>query len=142
MNGNCVFGVFSIHLSTNCYSMKRIITFLAVLASAAALLNCNPAKKVAATQTEPSAEVKPKFRYTNGFNDVLAAHCAPCHFPDKGGNKKAYDNYANVKADIAEMIRRIELKPEEKGFMPFKRPKLSDSTIALFKRWQEEGMVE
>jgi mono/diheme cytochrome c family protein len=142
MNGNGVYRGFYIHLSVNLNGMKKIITLLAVSASAAVLLNCNPAKKVAATQTEPTAEVKPKFSYTSGFKEVLAANCAPCHFPDKGGNKKAYDNYANVKADIAEMIRRIELKPEEKGFMPFKRPKLSDSTIALFKLWREGGMTE
>ncbi len=76
------------------------------------------------------------------MKEVISANCSPCHFPTRGGNKKPYDNYANVKTDINEMIRRIELPSTERGFMPFKKTKLSDSTIAVFKQWRDDGMIE
>jgi hypothetical protein len=38
------------------------------------------------------------------------------------------------------MIARIELNPGQKGFMPCKRSKLSDSTINVFKQWRDSGM--
>ena len=45
--------------------------------------------------------------------------------------------------DIDEMIRRIELNPGEKGFMPFKKKeKLSDSTVNVFKKWRDQGLAE
>ncbi|HKC35805.1 MAG TPA: hypothetical protein VKB95_07070, partial [Chitinophagaceae bacterium] len=74
---------------------------------------------------------------------VIMNNCVPCHIPAKGGFKKAYDNYANVKTDIDEMIRRIELNPTDKGFMPFKKTaRLPDSTIAKFKKWRDDGLLE
>ena len=74
---------------------------------------------------------------------VIAANCAPCHIPSKGGNKKAYDNYANVKADIDNIIHRIELNPTDKGFMPFKKTeKLPADVIAVFKKFKEDGALE
>jgi hypothetical protein len=73
----------------------------------------------------------------------VVANCSPCHIPAKGGNKKPYDNFANVKTDIDEIIRRIELEPSARGFMPFrKNAKLSDSTIAVFKQWKADGLLE
>ena len=54
-----------------------------------------------------------------------------------------FDNYVNVKMDIDEIIRRIELSPGEKGFMPFKKQeKLSDSTVNVFKKWRDQGLAE
>ena len=85
----------------------------------------------------------PKLVFENGVQTIIAANCSPCHMPAKGGRKKAYDNYANVKTDIDEIINRMELNPHDKGFMPFKKTeKLSDSTIAVFKQWKEDGLLE
>ena len=80
--------------------------------------------------------------YENSLQTLIVGNCSPCHIPQKGGQKKSYDNYANVKADIDEIIRRIQLNPSEKGYMPFKREKLSDSTVAVFKQWKADGMLE
>jgi hypothetical protein len=81
--------------------------------------------------------------FQNELQTVIVGNCSPCHIPEKGGKKKAYDNFANVQADIDEMIRRIELNPGDKGFMPFRADhKLNDSTIAVFKKWKEDGMLE
>ena len=51
-------------------------------------------------------------------------------------------NYQNVKTDIDEIIRRIQLNPGERGFMPMKHPKLSDSSIAIFINWRNDGLIE
>ena len=98
---------------------------------------CSSSKKTKASKME-----NPKLAYENSVQTIIAAYCSPCHIPEKGGRKKAYDNYANVKSDIDEMIRRVELYPHDKGFMPFEKTKLSDSTIALFKQWKVDGLLE
>jgi hypothetical protein len=72
----------------------------------------------------------------------MAEKCTPCHFPDKGGRMEALNSHAAVKGHIDDIIRRIQLNPGEKGYMPFKKPKLSDSTINLFRQWKEEGLAE
>ena len=116
--------------------MKKVYVLLAFSVSVLVLANCNPSKSATATATV-------KTTYEAHLAPVIMSNCAPCHIPSKGGNKKAYDNFANVKTDIDEMIRRIELNPDEKGFMPFrKKEKLPDSTIALFKKFRDDGALE
>jgi len=73
---------------------------------------------------------------------IVASSCTPCHIPSKGGNKEAYDKYDNVKKDIDGILHRIQLNPTDKGFMPFRHDKLSDSTIAVIKQWKDAGMIE
>ncbi|HOZ69766.1 MAG TPA: hypothetical protein PLU11_04440 [Chitinophagaceae bacterium] len=114
--------------------MKKLILLTAMAAMALVLSNCSGSKKLAAT---------PKLNFESNLKAVVMSECAPCHIPAKGGNKKPYDNYANVKTDIDEIIRRIEMNPGERGFMPFRKTtKLSDSTIALFKQWRADGVLE
>lgn len=115
--------------------MKKIIILTGISAVALLLINCNPSKKVASSET-------PKTTYATDITTAINTYCTPCHVPDKGGNKRAYDNFANTKADIDEIIRRIELNPGERGYMPFKKPKLSDSVIAVFKKWKADGTPE
>ncbi|HMR91980.1 MAG TPA: hypothetical protein PKC69_06685 [Chitinophagaceae bacterium] len=112
--------------------MRKILFFAAAGAIATLLINCTASRK--------AGKAKPVITYASQVQPVLQASCAPCHFPDKGGRKKAYDNIEVVKQDIDEIIRRISLSPSEKGFMPFKNPKLSDSTIAIFRQWKEDGL--
>jgi hypothetical protein len=69
-------------------------------------------------------------------------NCSPCHIPSKGGNKKALDNYEAAKAEIDDIIRRIELNPGDRGFMPSRRSKLNDSTITAFKQWKAAGLAK
>ena len=100
------------------------------------LTYCHSSKKAIAAAV-------PKTTYASTLAPVIADKCSPCHIPSKGGNKKAFDNYANVKSDIDEIIRRIELNPTDKGFMPFKKTqKLAADTIAVFKSFKEGGMLE
>ena len=120
--------------------MKKYFTVMAVIVTAFLLTYCNPAKKAAASADPPPVI---KSTYETGVSVMIMNNCSPCHIPAKGGNKKPYDNFANVKTDIDEIIRRIELNPGDKGFMPFKKTaKLSDSTINIFKQWKTDGLIE
>jgi len=106
---------------------------MAIAVSGLILSQCHSSKK--------AMKSVPKLTYTGNLMAVIEANCSPCHIPPKG-NKKPYDNYANVSKDIDEMLRRIQLNPTDRGFMPFKKGKLSDSTIAIFKQWKADGMLE
>ncbi len=114
--------------------MKKLIILSSLSVLALVLVNCSGSRKLSKV---------PKLNYETNLKEVVMSSCSPCHIPAKGGNKKAYDNYTNVKMDIDEIIRRIELNPGEKGFMPFRKTtRLSDSTIALFKKWKADGALE
>jgi uncharacterized membrane protein len=115
--------------------MKKIHILLILGITSMFLTYCSASKR--------AARKVPKATYTTDVTAVINATCSPCHIPAKGGNKKPYDNYANVVKDIDEIIRRIELNPTDRGFMPFKKTvKLNDSTINVFKKWKADGMIE
>lgn len=137
----CFFFLFSLFNLTN---MKKYFILSGAAIAAIIFSNCNPSKKSTSGGNDVKEEVKvPATTYANGVSAVIMNNCAPCHIPSKGGKKKAYDNFANVKADIDEIIRRIELDPSVRGFMPFKgTAKMSDSTIAIFKKWKADGLAE
>ncbi|MFT3823512.1 MAG: hypothetical protein QM731_06305 [Chitinophagaceae bacterium] len=117
--------------------MKKIILSALVLATLA-MQFCTSSKK---SQTA-AAPAKPKLlTYEANVQPIILASCSPCHFPPKG-NKKAYDNYTAVKTDIADILERIQKNPGERGFMPARHPKLSDSTINVIKQWQTDGLLE
>lgn len=118
--------------------MKSYSVLFLLVATVFVFSYCSSSKKATASKTET-----PKMSYANSVQTLIVGNCSPCHIPEKGGRKKAYDNFANVKTDIDDIIRRIELNPHERGFMPFKKEaKLSDSTIAVFKQWKADGLLE
>lgn len=111
--------------------MKKISVLL-LLMGAVVLQYCSTSKNAAKTNIITyAANVKP----------LMETHCTPCHFPPKG-NKKAYDNYTAVRTDIDSILNRVNKNPGEKGFMPFKHPKLPDSTINVLVQWKNKGMPE
>ena len=117
--------------------MKKIYVFAGMAVLALGLTYCSSSKKAA------KKAAVPKTTYTTHVSTVIAGSCSPCHIQSKGGNKKPYDNYANVKADIDSIIRRIELNPTDRGFMPFKKTeKLPADVIAIFKKFKEDGALE
>ncbi len=113
--------------------MKRNFVLIFVF-TVASLTYCTSSKKVASTADAVS--------YEKNIQPVVAASCAPCHLPSKGGKKPPLENYTDVVYNIDEIIRRIEMHPGEKGFMPAKKPRLSDSTINLFKDWKKTGLAK
>ncbi|MDP4262353.1 MAG: hypothetical protein Q8941_07460 [Bacteroidota bacterium] len=117
--------------------MKKFPIVASMIAITVIFYNCHSAKKATSSVPPP-----PPYTYETNLKVVIAASCSPCHISGKG-NKKPYDNFANVKTDIDEMIRRIQLNPSDKGFMPFRKAaKLSDSTIAVFTKWKADGLIE
>ena len=116
--------------------MKKIYISSLVVMMAFFLSYCHTAKKAAAAPA-PAAVT-----YEGNIKPIILNSCSPCHVPSKGGNKEALDNYVEAKKDVDDIIRRIQLKPEERGFMPMRHPKLSDSTIAVIKQWKDSGLAE
>ena len=114
--------------------MKKIM-FVLTAFSMLTLQFCASSKKTAISQ--PPA----KITYLADVQPLVTAHCSPCHIPPKGF-KKALDNLDAVKNNIDEILQRINLNPGEKGFMPFKHEKLSDSTIHVFAQWKTDGLLE
>ena len=112
--------------------MKKLILFSFVGLSAVFQF-CSSTKKA---QAEAA-----KVTYTAKVQPLIATNCSPCHIPPQG-KVKALNTYEAAKANIDEMITRIQKNPNEKGFMPFKHPKLPDSTINAFVRWKEAGTPE
>lgn len=119
--------------------MKKYISMAVITIAVILLSNCHSAKKASKASTETAPAPAGAVTYASSMQSLVSNNCSPCHFPTKGGNKKAFDSYEAVKANIDSMIYRIQLNPTDKGFMPFKRPKLSDSTIAVFKQWRDSG---
>lgn len=116
--------------------MKKFAVF-AVIATIVVLFSyCTHSKKAS------TAAAAPKVTYETDVKPLLAGKCTPCHFPANGGNKKALDTYAAAKADLDDIVHRVELNPTDRGFMPFRKAKLSDSTIAVLKQWKADGMLE
>jgi len=116
--------------------MKKLFIVTSLLLSVLIFSDCSSSRKAARIKI-------PKLNYETNMVSVISDNCSPCHIPAKKGFKKPFDNYANVKTDIDEIIRRIELNPTDKGFMPFKRTtKLSDSIINIFKKWRNDGLLE
>lgn len=115
--------------------MKKYFVLTGIVIATLVFSNCHSAQKATAAV--------PKSNYTTNVSTVIMSNCTPCHIPARGGNKKTYDNFTNVKTDIDEIIRRIEMNPGENGFMPFKKTaKLSDSVIMVFKKWRDDGLPE
>jgi uncharacterized membrane protein len=80
--------------------------------------------------------------YTVDITPLVQAKCTPCHLPSKGGNKANFENYEGAKKYGADMLARVSLEPGQRGFMPFKHPKLTAEEIAVIKKWVDQGLLE
>lgn len=121
--------------------MKKIYVSLCLVCAAVAFTHCVSTRSFSGNSTAAVSAPK-KTTYQDNVTQILQTQCAPCHFPDKGGNKKPLDSYAGASAQVDEILRRIQLQPNERGFMPRQHPKLSDSTINVIKAWKAEGLLE
>ncbi len=67
--------------------------------------------------------------------------CTPCHFPERG-RKEMLDTYKATKKYASDIIKRVQLSPEEIKFMPFKskRPALTKEELKLFNDWIAQNM--
>jgi hypothetical protein len=114
--------------------MKKILVIVFLAIVSLAISYCTASKK--------AAKAPVKMTFNANVQTAVQTYCTPCHIPSKGGNKGALDNYADMSKHIDDVLRRIQLNPTDRGFMPFKKPKLSDSAINVFKQWKADGMLE
>lgn len=113
--------------------MKKILLVSALALTALTLTYCSGSKKATVSKTT----------YETGVATVIMDNCAPCHISSKGGRKKPYDNYANLKTDIDDILARVQMAPTDRGFMPFRATaRISDSAIAVLKKWKSDGLLE
>jgi uncharacterized membrane protein len=113
--------------------MKNIVSSMIILAFlifAACSKKASPGKSTAKATT--FADVQP----------LMQAKCSPCHYPSKNGNKASFETYASAQKYAADMITRIEKNPGDRGFMPFRNPKLTEAEITVFKNWAAGGALE
>jgi uncharacterized membrane protein len=115
---------------------KRIIStlVLAVIIIASCTKKASPAKTAEAERV-----AKPAITYSANVKELIQAKCTPCHIPANGGRKKAFDNYDSTKKYVDDIVRRVQLDPAVRGYMPFKNLPLAAEEIALLKKWQEGG---
>lgn len=113
--------------------MKKISVFAFLLVAVGIFSQCSSSKKMAS---------KKKLNYQNDIETIIMANCSPCHIPSKGGNKAPLDTYAAVTKNIDGILRRIQLNPTDRGFMPFRGKKLSDDQVNVFKQWKDDGLLE
>ena len=116
--------------------MRKVYALL-FIASAILFQFCATKKKAAPA----IAKTPPKVTYTANVQGILTTSCTPCHFPPQG-NKEPLNTYAAVKTNIDEIIRRTNLAPTERGFMPQRHPKLADSVLQVFAKWKADGLLE
>ena len=119
--------------------MKKLFVTAAVIVGMLLLSNCHSAKKTTSNTTAATTTSVAAVTYHSNIQSLVADHCSPCHFPAKGGNKKPFDSYDATRANIDSMIARVQLHPGDKGFMPFRVTRLSDSTINVLKQWRDSG---
>lgn len=115
--------------------MKRMLlltTGLSVLMLIACSKKSAPGKAAKVKTTSYTADVLP----------LVQLKCTPCHLPSKGGFKANFETYESAKKYAADMVARIQLNPGDRGFMPFKHPKLAEEEISVFKKWVSDGTLE
>ncbi|MBS1743265.1 MAG: hypothetical protein JST81_09540 [Bacteroidetes bacterium] len=119
--------------------MKRI--FLASM-SALIVLSCSHKVSGSGASMNTKANDKPESdatsMYASAIKPIIEAKCTPCHFPDQGGNKESLNSYTAVSNNINEILLRVEKKPDERGFMPFRSKKepLTAAEIASLKSFK------
>ena len=111
--------------------MKKTLIFIAFIATVVLFQFCSSARK--------AQKAAPKLSYATDVQNLVSTHCSPCHVGANAKQKKL-DSYDAAKTNIDDIIRRIRLNPTDRGFMPFRHPKLPDSTIQVFVTWRNDGL--
>lgn len=113
--------------------MKKILIPALFFATVVIFEFCSSSKK--------AQKSVPKTSYSTDVQSIVATNCSPCHI-GAGAKQKKLDSYDAVKPNIDEIIRRIQLNPTDKGFMPFRHPKLTDSTTQILVKWRNDGLMQ
>ncbi len=112
--------------------MRKVSIAIILFSTVLLFQFCSSSKKAA-------AKMPVAVTYETNVMPVIHSNCAPCHIEGKG-NKKPLDNYTSASSVADDIIARIQKNPGDRGFMPFKHSKLSDSTINVFLDWKKDGL--
>jgi hypothetical protein len=112
--------------------MKKLLA-LSLLVGIVLFQFCSPSKK--------AHKEHAKTTFDTNVQPLISANCSPCHVAPNG-KSGILSTYDAAKSHIDEILTRIQKNPGEKGFMPFKHNKLSDSTIQVFVQWKADGLLE
>jgi hypothetical protein len=121
------------HLKQQNTIMKKVLILVLFFATVIIFEFCTSSKKAQKSSA--------KISYASSVQSIVATSCSPCHV-GSGARQKRLDSYDAVKNNIDEIVRRIQLNPGDKAFMPMKHPKLSDSTIQAFVQWRSDGFIQ
>lgn len=112
--------------------MRKVSVAIILFSTVLLFQFCSSSKKA-------SAKIPVAVTYESNIMPVIQSNCAPCHIEGKG-NKKPLDNFTSATSVADDMIVRIQKNPGDRGFMPAKHAKLSDSTINVFLDWKKDGL--
>ena len=114
---------------------KTLVTGSLLVALAFLMQFCSTTRK---TAEQPKVA---KITYQGNVKELIETKCTPCHIPGKG-NKTPYVTYDAVKADYEDIMKRVHMNPGERGFMPMRKEKLSDSALTLLAAWKTDGFLD
>ena len=118
--------------------MKQLAVLAGLCGLAFLFTYCGGSKKTQASVTQQIPMAKVNFE--DSLKPVIVAVCSPCHTPGRG-QLPSYLTAATTQKDIDDILQRIQLQPTERGFMPLRGHRLSDTAINLFKHWKADGFV-
>jgi hypothetical protein len=116
--------------------MKRLVIMTLLVMLVGLLQFCGSAKKI------KTAAVGQPTTFEANVLPIIKAKCAPCHLPPVG-TKKHLTDFAVVKEQADSILRRVQLNPGDKGFMPYRKSeRLPDSLVQVFVQWKADGFRE
>ncbi|MFY7810248.1 MAG: hypothetical protein ACOVQ2_00810 [Flavobacterium sp.] len=97
-------------------------------------VNCN-----SDSESDLKAPTPILVNYKENIKPIMSVKCNYCH---NGQGLTSYLTYEETKNSIIQILNRIQKNEGEAGFMPSGRPKLSQSDINTFLKWQTDGLLE
>lgn len=122
VNANSVVGDFQVSVSTtNAAGNKTFSNVFTVKVKTVV---------IGGTNVTFNADIKP----------LITANCSPCH--TSGGAQTNWTVYQNAKNNINNILDRIQRAAGSSGAMPQGGPKLSQTDIDKFIKWNTDGLLE
>jgi mono/diheme cytochrome c family protein len=80
-------------------------------------------------------------RYAVEVKPIVEANCIGCHSSNGSASYQPLTNYDQVKSNIASILDRIQRPSGDPQKMP-KGGSLSPTQIAIFIKWNTDGLIE
>lgn len=122
---------------------KSFFTIAVLLLLTIPLQMCTVTKPTTTVEKEEIAILSSPVSYLVDIQPIMKEKCTPCHFPETG-QKVMLDTYTATTENIAFILDRIQLPPDDPAYMPFrgKKPALTTEELQLFLSWASQEMPE